>query len=451
MDNQDLNGNKKTGKVRFAGKDWDWDGHAMMSAFITAAAIIVFYFLVKNINWVGSVLQKINSTLAPFYYGILMAYLLSPVYNSTVKRCYRLGVRREGASKGKAMRTARVIGSIVSMIVLIGVMTGVIWLFLPRIFRSVVSFVNILPHRLEQLNDLIASLSTGKLGGGSKFAEIAGQTAEQLEKWIEEKVIPSMGGTMSKLSDSVIVTIRTILDFIIGIIVSVYLLNDKDRFQAKFKKLIRARFHAEQVSSIYEFGTFVNKTFGGFIIGKIIDSIIIGIICYVAMRLIRLPYPVLISSIVGVTNVIPFFGPFIGAIPSSIIICVVNPLQALYFIIMVFLLQQFDGNILGPKILGDSTGLDSFWVLFSIIMAGGLFGVPGMILGVPTFALIYYYTGKYVRKRLTAKHRPFDDASYTRLDEYGIDKAETVEIIHDQEEHDSNKKSLMSMIHKKSK
>ena len=164
-----------------------------------------------------------------------------------------------------------------------------------------------------------------------------------------------------------------------------------------------------------------NEIFGGFIIGKIIDSAIIGVLCFAGLSILNMPYTMLVSVIVGVTNVIPFFGPYIGAIPSAILILLAEPKMGIYFIIFIIALQQFDGNVLGPKILGDSTGLSAFWVVFSILIGGGLFGVPGMILGVPTFAVVYYIVGMLVNNKLEKKKLPvktdaYDEYSYVESD-----------------------------------
>ena len=193
------------------------------------------------------------------------------------------------------------------------------------------------------------------------------------------------------------------------------MLLSKETFLAQLKKLVVALFNERHANRLLEFGRRTNKIFSGFVLGKIIDSAIIGIICYILMRILSLPYPMLISVIVGVTNIIPFFGPLIGAIPSAILILLINPLQCLIFIIMVVLLQQFDGNILGPRILGDSVGLSSFWILISITIFSGLFGVPGMIIGVPVFAVMYMLVSDFVKARLEKKGRPLQTEIYENI------------------------------------
>ena len=228
----------------------------------------------------------------------------------------------------------------------------------------------------------------------------------ELQNWLTQTLIPKAQEVITTLSVSVISTFWFLFDFFIGIIVCVYVLNSTDKLKRQAKMIVSAIAPKKYVDTIFEITYEMDQCFGGFIRGKLLDSLIIGILCFICVSLMNMPYPVLISTIVGVTNIIPFFGPFIGAIPSTILILTVNPIQALYFVIFVFILQQFDGNILGPTILGQSTGIGSFWVLFSILIFGDLFGFVGMIIGVPTFAVIYYLISKYVFKKL--KEREMD-------------------------------------------
>lgn len=231
---------------------------------------------------------------------------------------------------------------------------------------------------------------------------------------------------MTQISQGVIVTLRTLMNMLIGVIVCVYFLNSKELFKAQTKKLIAATMNRKHAENIQDFANFCNKTFGGFINGKLIDSLIIGILCFVLMTIFGLPYAVLVSTIVGITNVIPFFGPFIGAIPSALIICFSSPMQAVYFLLLILALQQFDGNILGPKILGGTTGLASFWVLFAILMGGGLFGFAGMVLGVPVCAVAFYYLNLYLRKRLARRNMPMDTADYQDFNKYDINRKDVL-------------------------
>ena len=201
-------------------------------------------------------------------------------------------------------------------------------------------------------------------------------------------------------------------NFLLGIIVSIYLLLSKETLLAQVKKTILALFNKKTCEKTFMIYHKSNGLFIGFITGKIIDSLIIGILCFIGMTIFKMPYSVLISVIIGVTNIIPFFGPFIGAIPSALLILLAKPSFLLPFLIFVFVLQQFDGNILGPRILGDSTGLPAFWVLFSIFLGGGLFGFVGMLLGVPTFALVYALFRTFIEHRLESKNLPKETDAY---------------------------------------
>ena len=225
-----------------------------------------------------------------------------------------------------------------------------------------------------------------------------------------------LGGVSSGVMNVITLT----KNMLIGLIVMIYLLNIKESLSAQGKKFIYSVLPLKAANIVVAEFQFIKKAFSGFIIGKLIDSLIIGILCFILMHLFKLPYELLISVIIGVTNIIPFFGPFIGAIPSFIIIVLQNPVQGLYFLIFVIILQQVDGNIIGPKILGDSTGLSSFWVVFAILVFGGLWGFPGMLLGVPIMAVIYYIVSNVVTYSLKKRGIPATEIDYVNLDR--IDK-----------------------------
>ena len=238
---------------------------------------------------------------------------------------------------------------------------------------------------------------------------------EIIKNWMSTDLLNRVNDLMSGLTAGVINILTELMNIIIGLIVSAYVLFGKEKFSRQCKKLTYAVFKPSSANMILHLTIKSNDIFGGFIIGKIIDSAIIGVLCFIGLSILDMPYTMLVSVVVGVTNVIPFFGPYIGAVPSAVLILLTDPRMGIYFIIFIIALQQFDGNVLGPKILGDTTGLSAFWVVFSILIAGGLFGVPGMILGVPAFAVIYYIVGMLVDNRLKKKKLPPDTDSY---DEY---------------------------------
>lgn len=398
-----------------------------LTIFLAGSGIILFYFLVSNLDGVKAAFDKLTNILMPFILGLVMAYIVCPIYNGIVRRTYRHLAPH--IKKKHALAVGRVLGSVIVVVIIIAVFGAFIALMVPQIMKSIMAIVEILPGRVQDLSDWATKklIHAGHKDTAEQVKKILDNSYSRGMKLIQKYLMPGVGNVLTAVSQGVIMTIRAFLNFLIGIIVCVYFLNSKERFKAEVKKIIISSMNHEHADGVFNFANFCNRTFGGFISGKIIDSIIIGIICYVVMSLMHLPYTALVSTIVGVTNIIPFFGPFIGAIPSAIIICVINPLDALYFLIMIFFLQQFDGNILGPKILGESTGLASFWVMFAIIVAGGLFGFVGMILGVPVFAVIYYYFKKYIEKRLRNKGLEFETRDYMDFNKYDVNREDVLD------------------------
>lgn len=243
----------------------------------------------------------------------------------------------------------------------------------------------------------------------------------ELNDWLNNSLLPQVNVIVKEVSLSLISVVKGLWNLIIGLIVSVYVLFSKEQFAGQSKKIIYAFFPKKKANEIISDIRYANKTFGAYVSGKIIDSIIIGFLCFFLMKLLKINYPILISVIIGITNVIPFFGPFIGAIPSILLILLINPFNGIKFLILIILLQTFDGNILGPKILGDSTGLSSFWVIFSITIFGAYFGVVGMAVGVPIFALIYAAFKRKVNRNLISKHLPINTLEYHYLNRVSED------------------------------
>lgn len=394
-----------------------------LTIFASGAALTVLYEGIIHLDSIRDAWSELTSILFPFIFGLVVAYLLCPIYNAVVRRMYSFAKTRF-RQKRMAFRLARVVGTLVSLFVFFGVVGGLFAMVLPETIRSIVGLVQEAPDKFNDLILWIENTFTAE-----RFPELAGAAETILSRardsfmvWTENEFLPKIGDYMTQISQGVIVTVRTLMNMFIGVIICVYFLNSKELFKAQTKKLIAATMSRKQGEELQEFANFCNKTFGGFINGKLIDSLIIGILCFILMTVFGLPYAVLVSTIVGVTNIIPFFGPFIGAVPSAVIICFSSPMQALYFLLLILALQQFDGNILGPKILGGTTGLASFWVLFAILMGGGLFGFVGMVLGVPVCAVAFYYLNQYLRKRLIRKNLPADTADYQDFNKYDINR-----------------------------
>jgi len=398
-----------------------------LTFFIVGTALILLFEAVNNWTSVGSGWDTLYTIVSPFVYGLVMAYLLCPVYNATVRRMYGLTKDSWKTKKG-ALRYARVMATVVALLVLFGVVGGLFALILPETIRSITGLIQTMPESVNRLIDWIMGLSMNQNNPemAATIETVINHATDSFLDWAENTLLPSMGDYMSKTFLGVWVTLKTLLNLLIGVIVCVYFLNSKEKFKAQAKKTIMALCSKERADDIFELANYSNMQFGGFINGKIIDSAIIGVLCAVLMTIVGLPYTVLVSTIVGITNVIPFFGPFIGAIPGTLIILLESPIQAVYFLILIFALQQFDGNILGPKILGETSGLASFWVMFAILVGGGLFGFVGMVLGVPTFAVIYYYSSKFLRKKLKRKNMPEDTEEYLDFNKYDINRKDVL-------------------------
>ncbi|MBS6646405.1 MAG: AI-2E family transporter [Clostridiaceae bacterium] len=388
-----------------------------ITAFAVIAACIAFAFLIIKGSSVRSGLKELNSILAPITYGAILAYLLTPIYNRYVNKT-RPGFEKMLHSKKAGESCAKAVGTLVSLVLIIVVVVGLFWMILPQVITTINGVIESFPNNADMLYQWLQQV----LADNPQVEETVLGSYEkgllQLETWVTTDLVKVMSSVVSGVLSGVVF----IKNLLIGLIVMVYLLNIKDLFAAQSKKLVYGLFPLWLANRVIEKVRFIHQVFGGFIIGKLLDSLIIGIICFVCLTIMKMPYIMLISVIVGVTNIIPFFGPFIGAIPSAVLLLFVSPIKCLYFLIFILLLQQFDGNILGPKILGNSTGLSSFWVLFSILVFGGILGPIGMIIGVPAFAVIYSLISEWVCSSLKKKELSVLTDDYHGLDHIDEEK-----------------------------
>ena len=372
---------------------------------VTAVAVIVCCILVVMVflrwNTVCAAAHAVNVILAPITYGAMLAYLLTPVYNAIRKATERLLKKmiKDQKERNKYTRTLATVGSLCFLGI---VVIGLISMIIPQLWVSISGIINSIPAFAQTVSQWIEETFANNPEVESTVMGIYNQAMEKLISWTQSTadLIPNIERVVTGLYTGVINVIAWLKNVLIGVIVMLYLLNMKELLCAQAKKIVYGVFPVTVANNVIERFRFIHQIFGGFIIGKLIDSLIIGILTFMVMSFLQMPYTLLISVIIGVTNVIPFFGPYLGAIPSIFLILLVDPLQAIYFAIFILVLQQFDGNILGPKILGDTTGLSSFWVLFSILLFGDLWGFAGMLIGVPVFAVIYHIISQLVAKGL---------------------------------------------------
>jgi predicted PurR-regulated permease PerM len=389
-----------------------------MTAFCVVALSLLFYFAVRNISVFGDFFRKLVTILAPFIWGLVICYLLSPLMRFLEERVFLpLGKRLYRKNKkGGAGKFARVMSILFSEIVLLLLIAALVYLIIPQILSSVQMLVQNSGTYADNVSKWLDGLLKNYPELDSYVGGLFGNINANVGNWLETKLLPQLGSLITSVSSGVYGFARSIYNLIIGIIVSVYLLADKEGFLAAVKRLSYAVFSVETADKLRQGLNFVDKTFMGFLSGKILDSLIIGIICYIVCSILKMPYTLLVSVIIGVTNIIPFFGPLIGAIPSALIIMMVDPSKCLIFVIFIIILQQIDGNIIGPRILGSSTGINGFWVMFAIILGSGLFGFWGMLLGVPVFVVIYTVIQNLIIKKLKKSDLPWKIADYKEMD-----------------------------------
>ncbi len=385
-----------------------------ITAFLVIAAAIAFYFVLLRFPDLSDLIRKVIGVLMPVIFGFVIAFLLNPLVK-LIEKFLTPYLKSYVTKEGRGEKIARAIGIFASEILLILLVVLLCNMLIPELYNSIRNLVYTLPKQLNNWVNQIDNMVKGDSTLSVIFKEVLSQGTDMFQNWLKNSLMSQANSLMSNVTDGVSAIVTTVTSLLIGMIVSVYLLFSREVFVRQIKKCVYALLPARQANLVLHFSTKTNEIFGGFVIGKIIDSAIIGVLCFIGLTILKMPYVALVSVIVGVTNVIPFFGPYIGAIPSAILIFLAEPIQGLYFLIFILVLQQFDGNILGPKILGNSTGLSAFWVIVAILLGGGLFGFVGMVLGVPTFAVIYYMVGMFMQGNLEKKNLPVSSAFYDEM------------------------------------
>lgn len=394
-------------------------------AFIVIAASIMFFFSFYRMEGLVDAISTVTSILTPFIYGLVMAYLLCPLYNVTFRSMMNRKLLHKG-KKDKATFYSKIIASTVSILAMFAIIAGLLWMVIPGLIDSIVSIIKMLPGKINDLSLWLEETFKNMPDTAGPLAGFVEKLSDNLRQWVENTILPGSESIIAGVSSGIFGVVSGVKNFAIGVIICAFFLNSKEIFAAQSRKLVFAAVNEERAYKFLYGAHYVNKTFGKFINGKLIDSLIIGILCFIFMSIMNWPYIMLISVIVGVTNIIPFFGPFIGAIPSALLIFMVDPLTCLYFLIFILVLQQLDGNVIGPKILGGSTGLPSFWVMFAILVGGGLFGFVGMVIGIPVFACLYAYTAYAVNKRLDKKGLSVDLNIYKQLHNHFDEEMEQI-------------------------
>ena len=371
---------------------------------ITGAAIlasgILCAFVLFKMPVIISILKGITEILKPFLYGVVFAYLLAPLCNKIEEKLFQIFPK----AKTKARRFICFIAIVISLCVAIAVIWLIIMMIIPQVWASVMKIIQMVPQKLIVVNNWIEHMLENQPELQAYFEEFSSQAESNIDSLLNVDTIQKVQSIINSLSVQLFGVLGVVKNIFLGLLISAYLLGSRKLFGAQAGLILHGVFSDKWAKIIEEEIRYTDKMFNGFLVGKIIDSAIIGLLCFAGTSIMGFEAPAFISVIIGITNIIPFFGPFIGAIPCGLLLLLENPMHCLYFIIFIFVLQQLDGNVIGPKILGNTTGVSSFWVLFAILLFGGMWGVVGMVIGVPLFAVIYDIIRKLVYRGLR-KHK----------------------------------------------
>lgn len=390
-----------------------------VATFFTFCCCALFFFFLYRNQEFAAYGNQIFKILEPLIIGIVLAYLLNPVV-VFIERMAAKGLKKYVKNEKKLKSVSRMLGIAGAWIFFAVIIVVLVAAILPTITDSIMSMIRSFPdavnNLLSWLDDVVEEGSVLEVF----LNDLIVNASAWFQTWVKETLLPQLESYIASIMSGAVAGVKTVLNVFIGVVVSVYVLASKDTFSGQAKKIVYALFKPGKANVIIDTVRKSHELFGGFITGKLLDSLIIGILAYIVMSIMKMPYTMLVAVIVGVTNVIPFFGPFIGAIPSFFIILLQDPMKSLYFLIFIFILQQIDGNIIGPKILGNTTGISAFWIVFSTTFFGGLWGFPGMILGVPLTAVIHYIVRRILNYMLKKRGIPVDTDDYIKL--YKIDK-----------------------------
>ena len=386
------------------------------TAFCVIACSILFFMALNYIGVVKNAVASLVGILSPFIWGLVITWLIAPMMHAFEDGLFSPLAARLYKNEHLGRKFARALAVLLSELVFLAIIAALVYLILPQLYQSLESIVRSSDSYISTITHWTESLLKNYPEFESYALELLDSASDSIMNWIQSKALPELGTLVTNLTAGVYYVLMGVYNLLIGIIVSVYILSNVETFRANSKRWLYSVMSVENAKKFLDGLKFTNRTFVGFINGKLLDSAIIGLICYVCCTLMKMPFSLLVSVIVGVTNIIPFFGPFIGAIPSGIIILMVSPIKALIFAVFILVLQQVDGNIIGPKILGSTTGINGFWVMFSIILGAGLFGFWGMLLGVPVFVVLYTLFNMSIEKKLRDKELPWDTADYMDMD-----------------------------------
>lgn len=387
-----------------------------ITAFAVIAASICFYYLIFHGDRFSNQINELLTVISPVMYGIIIAYLLTPLVNGLETYLLKPILQRMKQNSKRAQKYMRGV-SIIMTLVIVGMLIYTFFsILIPNIVTSIRTISVQFPTYIENLTNWSTRFLADNPDIEVMVVRFLDTYSEEFYDYLNNTIVPQMETIIKQVSLSLISLLKILWNFIIGFVIAIYVMYSKETFAGQAKKIVYSIFRTTAANQFIKDVRFASDTFIGFISGKIVDSFIIGCICFVGTSVLKMPYALLVSVIVGVTNIIPFFGPYLGAVPSAVLILMVSPVKCAYFIIFILILQQVDGNLIGPKILGQSTGLSGFWVLFSITVFGGIMGISGMIIGVPLFAVLYAFIRRHTNKMLEKRGLPTQTEQYLNVD-----------------------------------
>lgn len=384
---------------------------------IFLACLVTFFFFYR-LKEIVAYVSSVFTALSPIFYGLIIAYLLNgPMM--FFRRLYYNSFSKKNMTDARARKLAKGLSVATAIACAVLVIVGICFLIIPQLVSSLMQLVDVVPDQLEGLMAAVNEHQNSDNAITRYLVDIFYTIVNAIQKWLSEADLASkLGDIFVTVTGYVTKALNVVFDFIVAIVVSIYLLIDKEKLCGQVKKMMYALMPPKRVNSILSTMRHAHTIFGKFIVGILVDALIVGFVTFISLSILRVPYPLLIGVIVGATNVIPFFGPFIGAIPSAILIFIMKPVKVIHFVIFVVILQQIDGNILNPMIVGDSTGVSEFWVMFSLLLFGNIFGVFGMVIAVPLFAVLAYLVRLGTDKRLDKKKMPTDSQKYEAVISY---------------------------------
>ena len=397
--------------------------HLGLTFFLSACAVIVFLVSLLHLTEISESIDSLLKIATPIIDGLVLTYFMAPVVNSIENKWFYakhsdriFKGREEGARRAKAKSKVRAVSIFITYVLFILLIVGFFWIIIPDIISSIQNISKNFPVYQWNLTVWMEKMLMKYPQLDDAYNTLMNNYSDPINDWINENIFGRVNEFAMTILSGGLSIIKAIFNFIIGMIIALYLLGSKELMIGQAKKIVYALMKKDTANAFIYNVRYTNKIFQDFFIGKIVDSIIIGLLCFIATTILRIPYALLVSIIVGVTNIIPFFGPFIGAIPSAFLVLLVDPMKCLYFIILIIILQQLDGNVIGPLILGQKTGLSGFWVIFAITIFGGLWGFKGMLLGVPVFAVLYTGVSSFIKAKLKEKGLEVNTKRYVHVD-----------------------------------